>query len=419
MAGSDAVLDRLLALHPRKIDLSLGRIERLLAALGNPETKLPPAIHIAGTNGKGSTLAYLRSSFEAADRRVHAYTSPHLVRFHERIRLAGSLITEAALAQTLNRCAAANAGQPITFFEITTAAAFLAMAETPADIALIEVGLGGRLDATNVLAGPALSLITPVDMDHQEFLGGTLAEIASEKAGILKPGVPAIAGPQHPEAMAVIAARAAEVGALLWRHGQDWSFVVTGKGLGIETPAGFIETPLPNLVGVHQPMNAALAAAGLHRLGLGETAIAHGVASADWPGRLQRLTGTLAQAHPNLEIWVDGGHNPAAGRALAETLRRMNEDDPKPLHLIVGMLTTKATDGFLEALAPLNPTVTAVPVPNTDAGRAPEEVAAMAERLGLAAKVAINARAALDTVTGRTVFSGSLYLAGAVLARDA
>ncbi|HVH03801.1 MAG TPA: folylpolyglutamate synthase/dihydrofolate synthase family protein, partial [Amaricoccus sp.] len=347
--GSDRVLDRLTALHPKVIDLSLGRIERLLAALGHPERRLPSVVHVAGTNGKGSVVAMLRAGLEASGARVHVYTSPHLARFHERIRIAGALIDEDALVALLERCEAANAGAPITFFEITTAAAFLAMAETPADFALLEVGLGGRLDATNVVEAPRLSVVTPVSLDHQQYLGETLAEIAAEKAGILKPGVACLVGHQAPEALAAIEARAAAVGAPLAVANRDWQVWEEHGRMAFLDEAGLLDLPRPRLIGAHQVANAGIALAALRALRVDEAACAAAVTRAEWPARLQRLRhGPLVDAAGAAELWLDGGHNPAAGEALAEALSRL---PPRRLHLVCGMLNTKDVEGFLRPLA--------------------------------------------------------------------
>src|SRR3954470_2330611 len=351
--SSDRVLSRLMQLHPKKIDLSLGRIEHLLDALGNPQERLPPAIHVAGTNGKGSTVATLRACLEAAGCRVHVYTSPHLVRFHERIRLAGELIEEEALLAFLEECEQANRGEPITFFEITTAAAFLAFSRTPADIVLLETGLGGRLDATNVLRRPAATAITPISLDHQAFLGDTVAAIAGEKAGILKPGAPAIIGPQPAEAEAVIERRAAAVDAPLFRWRREWHCEARGDGMRYEGPRWQLDLPLPSLPGMHQIVNAGTAIACLEQLpqlSLPPAAIAAGLRQIDWPARMQRLRhGPLIDLLPaGWELWLDGGHNPAAGEVIAEVVRGWRD---RPLDLIVGMLNTKDASGFLAPLA--------------------------------------------------------------------
>lgn len=428
----DAALARLQALHPKKIDLSLDRMRRLCAALGCPERKLPPVIHVAGTNGKGSTVAFLRAMAESAGLRVHVYTSPHLVRFAERIRVAGRLIDEAALAEVLDRVEAVNAGQPITFFEVTTAAAFLAFSEVEADLCLLEVGLGGVLDATNVVEGVAVSVIAPVDLDHREFLGDTIEQIAGEKAGILRAGVPAVTGRQSEAAFGVIEARAAEVGAPLLALGTDFDAWAEHGGMTFNTVASgeerLIELPPPSLPGPHQIDNAALAVAAalaLNHPRLDEEAMRKGVAAARWPARLQRLLrGPYGEeaAAAGAELWLDGGHNPHAGRALAEALEAMQRREPRPLVLILGMLGNKDAAGYLAALKPLGPRVIAVPV-QSDAAAEPGALAGAASSAGLAADtapgVAAALRMALDNADRpRIVICGSLYLAGEVLGVD-
>ncbi len=419
---SARILERLTSLHPKVIDLSLDRIERLLAALDHPERRLPPVIHVAGTNGKGSVVAMLRAGLEAAGRRVHVYTSPHLAHFNERIRLAGTLISEEGLAETLERCEAANAGAPITFFEITTAAAFLAMAETPADFALLEVGLGGRLDATNVIDRPRMTVITPVSLDHQQYLGETLAEIAGEKAGILKHGILGIVGRQEPEALAVIEARAARMVAPLMVEGQDWQVWEEHGRLAFLDGSGLIDLPLPALLGAHQVANAGIALAALRALGIDEPACAAALARAEWPARLQRLRrGPLAEAAGAAEVWLDGGHNPAAGAALAEALGRL---PPRPLHLVVGMLRTKDAAGFLAPLAARARSLRAVSIPGEAATLTAAETVAAARSAGFddAAPAAGVAEAVAGIAAAepgaRILICGSLYLAGRVLSEN-
>jgi dihydrofolate synthase/folylpolyglutamate synthase len=416
--GSDRVLDRLTALHPKIIDLSLGRIERLLAALGHPERRLPPVVHVAGTNGKGSVVAMLRAGLEATGARVHAYTSPHLARFHERIRLAGRLIDEEALVALLERCEAANGGAPITFFEITTAAAFLAMAETPAEWALLEVGLGGRLDATNVIEHPRLSAITSVSLDHQQYLGETLPEIAGEKAGILKPRVPCVVGAQAPEALAAIEARAEAVGAPLLLANHDWQVWEEHGRLAFLDVAGLMDLPPPRLIGAHQVANAGIALAALRALGASEAACAAAMTDAEWSARLQRLRrGPLVEAAGPAELWLDGGHNPAAGEALAEALTRL---PPRPLHLVCGMLATKDAEGFLRPLAAHAEDLAAIGIPGEAATLAAEETAAAARAAGLVAAAVAGVSEAVAAIAARDpgariLICGSLYLAGRVL----
>jgi dihydrofolate synthase/folylpolyglutamate synthase len=419
MTASDGVLARLTALHPKVIDLSLGRIERLLAALGHPERHLPPVIHVAGTNGKGSVVAMLRAGIESSGARVHVYTSPHLAHFHERIRIAGDLVTEDRLVALLERCEAANGDAPITFFEITTAAALLAMAEAPADWALLEVGLGGRLDATNVVDRPRLTAITPVSLDHQQYLGETLAEIAGEKAGILKPGVPCIVGLQEPRALAAIEGRAERIGAPLLIANHDWQVWEEHGRMAFLDSSGLVDVPLPVLVGAHQVANAGIALAALRQLGFGEAACTAAVTRADWPARLQRLRrGPLVEAAGGVEVWLDGGHNPAAGLALAEALTRLPR---RPLHLVTGMLNTKDAAGFLRPLAPLAASLHGVTIPGEAATLTAAETVAAARAAGFATAgpaadpaEAVAAIAAADP-HGRILICGSLYLAGRVL----
>ena len=416
--GSDAILVRMMTLHPKVIDLTLGRVERLLAILGNPERRLPPVIHIAGTNGKGSTQAMIRAGLEAAGDRVHAYTSPHLARFHERIRLAGDLISEPALTALLDECVTANGPDEITFFEITTCAAFLAFSRTPADWTLLEVGLGGRLDATNVVADPRLTIITPVSLDHQAFLGDTVVAIAGEKAGIIKRGVPVIVGPQTDEGLAVIEAKAARLGAPILAFGQHWHVCEDRGRLIFQDENGLLDLPLPNLPGPHQLQNAGAAIAALRALGRNEAACEAAVTRAVWPARMQRLRqGPLVDAAPNVELWLDGGHNPAGGEAIAATLARM---PARETHLICGMLNTKDVTGYMQPLAPQVTRLHAVTIPG-ERNTLPAEVTRDAARAaGIDATTAASVAAALATIAARTpearvLICGSLYLAGTVL----
>jgi dihydrofolate synthase / folylpolyglutamate synthase len=419
--GSDLILARLHGLHPKAIDLSLGRIERLLARLGHPERRLAPVVHIAGTNGKGSTLAMLDAMLQAAGCRVQRYVSPHLVSFAERILLEGRPIAEDELARVLDLCEQANGGAPITFFEITTAAAFMAFAARPADLLLLETGLGGRLDATNVIARPRLNALAPIALDHQSFLGETLPAIAFEKAGILKPGVPCIVGPQEPAALEVIQRRAGEVGAPLSIHSRDWAVRREDGRLRVDAGGHSLDLPLPALPGRHQIDNAGLAVACALALGdltPPEAAIAAGLEQVAWPARLQRLGGPLARLLPaGSELWLDGGHNPAAGTALAASLG----GDPRPLHLVVGMLATKDARGFLAPFAGLARSLVTVPVPDEPASRDPSAMAAEAQTLGLDAQPAPDVASAMAAIAARTdepsrvLICGSLYLAGHVL----
>lgn len=419
MNHSDAILDRLLSLHPKVIDLSLDRMWRLLAALDHPERRIPPVIHIAGTNGKGSTLAMIRAGLEAGGARVHAYTSPHLARFHERIRLAGTLISEEALTALLDRTHAANGPDPITYFEITTAAALLAFAETPAEWTLLETGLGGRLDATNVVERPALTVITPIDLDHQQYLGETLPEIAGEKAGILKRGVPCVVAPQHEAALEVIEARAARLGAPLMAHGQHWHVTTEAGRLIYQDERGLLDLPLPLLMGPHQIVNAGTAIAALRALGRDEAAAEAALTRAEWPARMQRLRhGPLVDLAGEAELWLDGGHNPAAGEALARTLAAMPD---RPVHLICGMLNTKDIAGYLRPLAGVAQSLSAVSIPGEANTIPAAETARAARSAGFATvEEASDVATAVEAITRdgtrpRILICGSLYLAGHVL----
>ena len=417
-ASSDIILERMMALHPKIIDLTLERINRLLAVLGHPERELPPVIHIAGTNGKGSTQAMIRAGLEGMGKTVHAYTSPHLARFHERIRLAGELIDEAMLTEVLDECYAANSGESITYFEITTAAALLAFSRTPADHTLLEVGLGGRVDATNVIDHPALTVITPVSIDHQQFLGDTLPKIAGEKAGIIKRRVPCIVGPQDEAALDVIERVAARNAAPLQVYGQHWHVGTEGGRLIYQDERGLLDLPLPNLPGRHQVMNAGIALAALRSQGADEAACEAAVTQAYWPARMQRLKqGPLVVAAGKAELWLDGGHNPAAGEALADVLAEL----PKvPTFLICGMLKTKDIGGYLKPLAAHADQLFAVTIPGEAATLSAEETARAASAAGLAAEEAESVLQAIQTIVSqapqaRILICGSLYLAGAVL----
>ena len=415
---SDIVLERMMALHPKIIDLTLDRTWRLLSALEDPQSKLPPVVHLAGTNGKGSTQAMIRAGIEGAGKVVHAYTSPHLARFHERIMLAGTLITEHALTSLLEHCYKVNNGENITYFEITTCAALLAFAQTPADYTLLEVGLGGRVDATNVINKPATCVITPVDLDHQQYLGETLEEISFEKAGILKRGVTAIIGPQQDKALEVIERHAAKIGAPLLVHGQHWHVSVEAERLVYQDETGLMDLPLPSLPGQHQIQNAGAAITALKYLGFGEEACTFAVLNAYWPARMERLkSGPLVDKHSTNEIWLDGGHNPAAGRAIAATLAAQN---PRETHIICGMLNTKDVGGFLRPLAPHCTSLTALTIP----GETNAVPALDLEAAGQAEGINSSSGEAIDTVLkslaknhphARILICGSLYLAGHVL----
>ena len=418
MSRAEAIVERLHALHPKLIDLSLGRMERALAALGHPERRLPSVIHVSGTNGKGSTCAFLRAIGEAAGQRVHVYTSPHLVHFHERVRLAGALVSDAELTAALEEAEAANAGEPITVFEITTAAAFLLFSRVPADLLVLEVGLGGRLDATNVVDRPVATAIASVSMDHMDFLGDTLGVIAEEKAGIIKPGVPCATGAQAPEAAAAIARVAAERGAPLLARGQEWRCDLGAEGLRYADARGVLDLPPPGLPGPHQAENAGIAIAALRAWNppwLSGTAIARGVAAAEWPARLQRLHGALARRLPaGFELWLDGGHNAGAGVALAAHLQGWRD---RPLHLVVGMKKGKASEAFLRPLIPFATSLHAVAEPGQHLAMPVEDIVAASGGVAQPGPTVAEALAkiARDQPPGRVLVCGSLYLAGEVL----
>lgn len=424
LPASDAILERLLSLHPKIIDLTLDRVVRLLGEMGDPQASLAPVVHIAGTNGKGSVQAMLRAGLERAGQRVQAYTSPHLARFHERIRLAEGLIGEPALAALLEECETVNAGRPITFFEITTVAALVAFAREPADWCLLEVGLGGRLDATNVVERPRLGVITPVSLDHQQYLGDTIAEIAAEKAGILKPGVPCIVGPQPDAALDVIEARAEAVGAPLSVHGRDWIVRREAGRTVFQDSHGLLDLPLPRLPGAHQVENAGIAVAALRALAQPDLAAEAALTRADWPARMQRLaSGPMVEALPaRAELWLDGGHNAAAGAALADLLAEMAARAPATLAIVVGMIDTKAVESYARPLADLVADARTVRVPDTAAAIDAADLAARLQSAGVPASPAGSVRAALaDLVAAhpqgplRLLICGSLYLAGSVL----
>lgn len=429
--NSAELLDGLNHLYPKKIDLSLGRIERLLASLGHPEESLPPVVHIAGTNGKGSVIAFIRAFFEAVGKKVHSFTSPHLVDFHERIQLAGDQgagpISDGDLIDTLLRTIEANDGQPITYFEITTAAAFLAFTSRPADVTLLETGLGGRLDATNVVARPLLTAITPISVDHTAYLGSSLTEIAREKAGILKPDVTCIVAPQHDEVLAVIEARAEELAAPLLVAGRDWNAYEQHGRLIYQTAGELLDLPLPRLLGRHQIENAGCAIAAA-RACLGDEArpdvLQEGLNSATWPARLERLgPGPLYEnVHPQTEIWLDGGHNPAAAVALARTMAELEERVPRPLHLVCGMMGNKNARAFFEAFQGLSQWVGTVPIPGRNNAFSARDLAGEARAMQIPAEATHSVPLALATsraIAGeqpvRILITGSLYLAGHVL----
>jgi dihydrofolate synthase/folylpolyglutamate synthase len=426
LRAHDAALERLKALHPKLIDLSLDRMRRLCAALGDPQDRLPPVIHVAGTNGKGSTVAYLRAMAEAAGLKVHVFTSPHLVRFAERIRLAGALITDEHLADVLDRVEAANAGHPITFFEITTAAAFVAFAEVPADLCIVEVGLGGILDATNVIQRPAVSVIAPVDIDHREFLGDTIGKIAVEKAGIIKPDAPAVSARQDPEAEDVLDTTAALAGAELTLMGRDFDAWNERGRLLVQMQDRLLDLPAPSLPGEHQFANASLAVAALLALGdsrIDEAAMGRGIAGAVWPARFQRLiAGPLAERAKaaGADLWLDGGHNPHAGRAVSRAVADLAARDGRPVALISGLLANKDATGFFTPFRGVAAKVFTVTFEGHAAASA-AETAAAAELAGLRACACDGVEDALSRAlqlepTPHVLICGSLYLAGEVLA---
>jgi dihydrofolate synthase/folylpolyglutamate synthase len=428
LRASDVTIARLRALHPSLIDLSTGRVKRLLAALGHPERRMGPVIHVAGTNGKGSTCAYLRAIGEAAGLSVHVLASPHLVRFAERIRIAGRLIDEAELGARIDEVEAANAGQPISFFEITTCLAFHAFAQRPADLCVIEVGLGGRFDATNVFDAPAVSVITPVDYDHLEMLGPELHKIAWEKAGIIKRGRPVVSARQQDEALAPIEREAEMLGAPLSLMGRDFDAYEAHGRLVVQLEDGLLDLPPPSLFGPHQFANAGLAAAAILKLGdprIDAAAIGRGVAGAVWPGRFQPLTrGPLAERARarGADLWLDGAHNPHAGAALAQAASRLAARDGRPVRLIVGMLGRKDASGFFAHFAELAPRVVTTGFESPNA-TPPADLAAAAAGAGLRATAAQGVDAALDLALDgsgpapHVIICGSLHFVGDVLAR--
>ena len=437
---SDAVLKRLLTLHPKKIDLALDRILRLLSALGNPQLRLPPVIHVAGTNGKGSVCAFARAMLEAQGLKVHVHISPHLVRFHERIRIAGKLISEEALVSLLEEVEEVNAGREITFFEITAAAMFLAFSRHPADATVLEVGLGGTYDATNVVPNPVMTVIQPVDLDHKEFLGDTLAQIAAEKAGIIKKGAPLVMGPQNEIAREVILKAADRLSVDVFVFGQDFVSRQEHGRMVYEDEAGLLDLPLPRLVGRHQIENAGVAIAALRyagsfagkRLAWGqEAAVEKGLAAVEWPARLQRLhKGPLVEAAPKgAEVWLDGGHNPHGAEAVSRAMADMEEYGERPLYLICGMLANKDALGYLRAWNGLARHVVTVAIPGEPASLGAGALYDIARRAGLDsapaedlddAMLQIMAWTRLDDseTPPRVLICGSLYLAGKVLAEN-
>ncbi len=425
----DALLGAAYALHPAEIDLTLDRLVRLLSRLGNPHQKLPPVFHVAGTNGKGSTVAFLRACIEASGKRVHVYTSPHLIRFNERIRVAGQVIEDEPLAELLREILAKNGGQPITFFELTTALAFLAFARAPADACIVEVGLGGRMDATNVIASPVVTGIAQLGLDHQQWLGDTILDIAREKAGIAKRGVPLVISRYPKPVTARIAEVAGVAGAALQIRGDDWDAALYEGALHYRDAAGRVTLPLPRLAGAHQLDNAALAVAMLRAqtaVAVNEGALRAGMGWAEWPARLQRLDhGPLTARLPaNSELWVDGGHNPAAGRALADNFTKGTNTTGLPLHIILGMLKAKDAGGFIKPFAGRAAHVWTVPI-DDHAAHSPADLADIVEDAGLAATPCASVAEALAAISATSgdapplvLVAGSLYLAGAALAEN-
>jgi dihydrofolate synthase/folylpolyglutamate synthase len=428
------LIARLSALHPKLIDLDLARMHRLLEALDHPERKLPPVIHVAGTNGKGSTIAYLRAILEAAGLRVHVYTSPYLVRINECFRVGspggGVLVGDDELMAVLEHCERANAGAPITIFEIETAAAFCLFARHPADVLLLEVGLGGRLDATNVIQTPLAAVIAPVGMDHTDFLGDTLSKIAAEKAAIIKSRVPVICAEQAPEAMAVIEAQARRQHAALHAAGQQWHVSVERGRLVYQDDRGLMDLAAPKLFGRHQFDNAGLAIATLRALDsfrIEPAEFEAGILNAEWPARMQRLaSGPLPDlAPPGCELWLDGGHNADGGRVVAAALGDLEERVSRPLVVIAGMMANKDANAFLANFAGLTRHIIAVPIPDRDNAMPPDRLADAARALGMRVETAASVEAALASLTRlayevppRILITGSLYLAGRVLSAN-
>ena len=431
---SDAVLKRLLSLHPKKIDLALDRILRLLGELGNPQNKLPPVIHVAGTNGKGSACAFARAMLEAQGLKVHVHISPHLVRFHERIRIAGRLISEEALVSLLEEVEQVNRGREITFFEITSAAMFLAFSRYPADACVLEVGLGGLYDATNVVAHPAMTVIQPVGMDHREFLGDDLAGIAAEKAGIIKKGSPLVVGPQVDIARDVILSQADRIGVPIFEFGQDFASRQEHGRMVYEDEIGLLDLPLPKLIGRHQIENAGVAIAALRHAKRGwgdDAAVEKGLATVEWPARLQRLhQGPLVDSAPRgAEVWLDGGHNPHGAEAVSRAIADLEEHGERPLYLICGMLSNKDALGYLRAFSGLARHVVTVAIPGEANSMGAGALYDVARKAGLDAAPAEDLEDAMlqvmawtrlgdSDVPPRILICGSLYLAGKVLAEN-
>jgi len=413
-----AVIERLHALYPRMIDLSTVRLDRLLGLLDHPELRLPPVIHVAGTNGKGSTCAFLRAIGEAAGMRVHVFTSPHLVRFNERIRLAGEIVDDATLEAALAEVEQVNAGEPITVFEVLMAAAFMLFARVPAELCVLEVGLGGRHDATNVVVHPVASAIASISLDHREMLGPTIEIIAAEKAGIMKPAVPVVTGRQEPAVLEVFRAEAALVGTVLRARDADWWIEPAGTGLRYTDATGALDLPKPSLPGVFQYDNAGIAVAAIRASGLdiSDAAIAAGIGAAEWPARMQRLTGRLAAMLPaGWELWLDGGHNPGGGVALGEHLAGWSD---RPVHVIVGMKKAKDSAEFLRPILPHASSLWAVSEPHQHLALPVEAIIEASGGVARPGPTVAEALAKLSGPPARVLICGSLYLAGEVLKVD-
>lgn len=413
--------------RPKLIDLGLDRVHAVLKATGSPHEKLPLVFHIAGTNGKGSTTAFLRSILEESGRRVHVYTSPHLVRYNERIVIAGAEISDDALVNVLTRCDQVAGDHPLSFFEMLTCAAFLAFSETPADVCLIEVGLGGRLDATNVVAAPAAAVITPIAVDHQEYLGETIAEIAAEKAGIIKPGAPVIIGQQQPDVMTSLMAAARQVNADVFSCGREWDVWAENGQLIFQDQFGLSDLAPPRLAGDHQLANAGLAIAALKAVGfdISDRDISTGLQNARWPARMQQLrSGPVIDEIVNAgfapEVWLDGGHNAHAAKALAVAFAGLEEKSAKPLYLIFGMQKNKDPGAYLSYFSGLASGIVATQAEHTAVAE-PSYLVEAARKNGLNAQQAGSVRDAIKKITEtadgpfRLLICGSLYLAGDVL----
>ncbi len=428
------LINELMQIHPKGYDLSLGRISQLLEKLGDPQNKLPPIIHVAGTNGKGSTIAFCRAMLEADGKIVHVDTSPHLINYHERFRLGakggGKFVSDEVFAEALTRVAKANGGEPITVFEILTAVMFLLFSEHPADVALVEVGLGGRFDSTNVIKQPKVSIVTPISLDHESFLGDAVDKIAFEKAGIIKPSCQVVIAMQDDASRAVLEERAGQIGAPIAIGGQDYSCHEERGRLVYQDEYGLLDLPAPKLVGYHQIINAATAIAALRYGGfdVSDRAIEAGVKNVSWPGRLQQLkSGALLKFAPEgSELWADGGHNPNAGEAISAFMGDLRNRDHRKLVLVFGMLSTKDPEGYIKEFVGLADKMYTVPITSSEAGVDPEVLAITARDAGLDAVAIGSVRAALNEInTGwkddlppRILFCGTLYLVGDVLEQN-